>query len=189
MKTFITCLSLCLFALSGCTSLLSHVYTKPIEQDENARSWGGWLDDHSIETVVGINILKSAKGFKTSFIEVTSYKGNVLLTGRVNNPVLKKRATVVARKVNKVKQVYNELGCDLPRTFLARSNDSWLSLKIKTKMLMTISFPDSKVKLTTYKGAVYLMGTVTAKEARMAVDIVKSTGGVQRVVKIFEYVS
>jgi hypothetical protein len=43
------------------------------------------------------------------------------------------------------------------------------------------------VKVVTEAGVVYLMGVVTEREADDAVDIARTTSGVRKVVKIFEY--
>jgi osmotically-inducible protein OsmY len=44
-------------------------------------------------------------------------------------------------------------------------------------------------KVVTERGIVYLMGRVTQREADRATDIARSTGGVQKVVRLLEIIS
>ncbi|MBU2013069.1 MAG: BON domain-containing protein, partial [Gammaproteobacteria bacterium] len=71
---------------------------------------------------------------------------------------------------------------------LARSNDSWLTTKIKTQMLADNSVPGSRIKVITENGIVYLLGLVTRQEGNRATNLVQSVSGVQRIVKLFEYI-
>ena len=45
------------------------------------------------------------------------------------------------------------------------------------------------IKVVTERGQVYLMGRVTAREAKRATDIARGIGGVTKVVRIFEEIS
>jgi osmotically-inducible protein OsmY len=44
------------------------------------------------------------------------------------------------------------------------------------------------VKVVTEAGVVYLMGLVTPAEGDAAVEVARTTSGVSRVVKVFEYI-
>ena len=50
------------------------------------------------------------------------------------------------------------------------------------------SFSANQIKVVTEGSAVYLLGLVTRKEAQAAVEIARTTGGVQKVVRVFEYI-
>ena len=54
-------------------------------------------------------------------------------------------------------------------------------------MIDANKFPANHVKVVTENGVVYLLGIVTRKEADDAVEIARTTSGVQKVVKVFEY--
>ena len=43
------------------------------------------------------------------------------------------------------------------------------------------------VKVVTENGVVYLLGIVTEGEANAAVEVARTTGGVRKVVRIFDY--
>ena len=49
-------------------------------------------------------------------------------------------------------------------------------------------FAANKIKVVTEWGSVFLLGLVTQREADDAVDIARTTGGVQKVVRLFEII-
>jgi len=119
---------------------------------------------------------------------VTSFNGIVLLAGQTPRADLKQLAEQTASQVQKVKKVNNELQVTGPSSMLARSNDAWLTSKIKTEMLTDSTIPGSRIKVVTENGIVYLLGLLTQAEATRATNLVQGVGGVQKIVKLFEYI-
>jgi len=74
-----------------------------------------------------------------------------------------------------------------PTSLLARSNDSLLTTKIKAQMVADASVPGTRIKVVTENGIVYLLGLVSRQEAINATNLVQSVGGVQKIVKLFQY--
>ena len=180
---------LSLFATS-CASIISTFSDEGIEEDPTKRSMGAAIDDSSIETVIKVNLNAADDGLKKSNISVTSYNGVVLLVGQVPSQDLKNLATRISTSSNsRVKTVHNELEGAGVTTFLSRSNDAWISTKIKTKMLADPNVSGMRTKIVTENSVVYLMGLVTQNEANQIVDLVSDTRGVTKVVRAFEYVN
>jgi osmotically-inducible protein OsmY len=74
------------------------------------------------------------------------------------------------------------------RTNMAsRINDSWLTGRVKTALVVSGTVDPTRFKVVTERANVYLMGLVTSAEATEAVMIVRSVPGVVRVIKVFEY--
>jgi osmotically-inducible protein OsmY len=67
-----------------------------------------------------------------------------------------------------------------------RANDSFITSKVKARLLDARGVSPVHVKVATEAGTVYLMGVVTEQEAEQAVELARTTGGVRKVVKIFE---
>ncbi|MNN09215.1 Osmotically-inducible protein Y precursor [compost metagenome] len=84
--------------------------------------------------------------------------------------------------------MHNELQVMQPSSILARNNDAWLTTKIKTQMLTDNAVPSSRIKVITENGIVYLLGLVTQQEANSATAVVQGVSGVQKIVKLFEYI-
>ncbi|CAK17181.1 BON domain-containing protein [Pseudomonas entomophila] len=181
-------LTLCL-SLSGCSSVLTSTRNSPIEDDRGTRTIGSKIDDSLIETKVSVNIAKANPELdKGSHIVVSSYNGVVLLAGQTPRADLKSLAEQTASQVQRVKKVHNELQVIQPSSILARNNDAWLTTKIKTQMLADESVPSSRIKVITENGIVYLLGLVRQQEANAATNVVQGVSGVQKIVKLFEYI-
>jgi osmotically-inducible protein OsmY len=181
-------LTLCL-GISGCSSVINASREAPIDDDRGTRTFGSKIDDSLIETKVAVNVAKASPDLdNNSHIVVTSFNGVVLLAGQTPRAELKQLAEQTASQVQKVKKVNNELQVIAPSSMLARSNDAWLTSKIKTEMLTDSAIPGSRIKVVTENGIVYLLGLLTQAEANRATNLVQGVSGVQKIVKLFEYI-
>ena len=180
-----------LFFLNSCATVISATTGDDgIQEDRGRRSVGAVVDDNSIETTIKVNFNAADELLKNSHINVVSFNGTVLLVGQVPSQDTKNLATRVARTTStRVKEVYNELEVAGSTTFLSRSNDAWLSAKIKTLMLTDSDVSGRRTKVVTENGVVYLMGLLTQEEANTAVELVSNTRGVTKVVRAFEYIN
>lgn len=188
LRPHLLVLALCV-AASGCSSVLTATRDGPIDDNRGTRTIGSKIDDSLIETKAAVNIAKAHTDLETgSNIVVASYNGVVLLAGQTPRAELKELAEQAAGSVQRVKRVHNELQVIRPSSGLARSNDAWLTTKIKTQMLANQDVPGSRIKVITENGIVYLLGLVTRQEGNRATSVVQSVSGVQRIVKLFEYI-
>jgi osmotically-inducible protein OsmY len=181
-------LGLALPLLQSCSSIISATTSEPFEEDRGERSSGSFIDDEIIETKALVNIDKADPQLAQSHISVVSYNRVVLLAGQVANENLRQLAAEAVNKIGGLKRVHNEITVAGATSMVARSNDSWITSKIKTKMLADGDLESSRIKIVTENGVVYLMGLVTRNEGNQAADIASKTAGVQKVVRIFEYI-
>lgn len=185
LKTFSV---MVLAGLVGCTSIITATTDGPIENDELDRSFGRFIDDEQIETVVSVNIRHSSEALADANISVVSYNGVVLLVGQLSTEGERDRVTQIARDVKGVRQVHNQISISGAISTLVGANDAYLSAKVRSRFAISDSDYDfSNIKVVTENSVVYLMGIVTRSQADVAVDIARQTGGVQRIVKVFEY--
>ncbi|MBD8602289.1 BON domain-containing protein [Pseudomonas sp. CFBP 8771] len=176
-------------SVTGCSSVLTATRDNPINDDRGTRTLGSKIDDSLIETKVSVNIAKANIDLdKNSHVVVTSYNGVVLLAGQTPRADLKALAEQAASEVQRVKKVHNEIQVLAPSSLLARNNDAWLTTKIKTQMLADSAIPGSRIKVVTENGIVYLLGLLTQAEATRATNLVQGVSGVQKIVKLFEYI-
>lgn len=155
--------------------------------DPRVRTPGTMFNDQMIETSVKRRIWNSDPAFDSSHLIAVSYNGILLLTGQVDTADLKRRAEEIAASHDKVRKVHNELHVGGPISMVARANDGWLTAKVKTRLLASANVDTGKVKVVTDNGTVYLMGMLPRAEADAAVEAASSVYGVQRIVKVFEY--
>lgn len=154
-----------------------------------ARSFGNKIDDQFTAPEVA-RAIKDAHidlSTSTSRIVVTSYNGIVLVAGQTPRAELKELAGKAANSVQSAKKVHNELQVTTPTSGLVRSNDALLTASIKTRMLSYNDVPASKVKVVTENGVVYLLGIISRAEAQRATSVVQEVNGVQKIVRLFEY--
>ena len=151
------------------------------------RTSGIFVEDENIE-------LKAVKHMETTLgenahVNVTSYNRNVLLTGEVPNEVAKTSAEAFVKSIQNVRAITNEIAVAPKTSISSRSNDTYLTSKIKTKFVTENQFPANLVKIVTENSVVYLLGIVNKTEADAAAEIARNTDGVNKVVKVFEYMN
>ena len=145
------------------------------------------FSDQRIEFSAGSRIDDALKG--QGHINVTSYNYTVLLTGEVPTAQAKVDAEKAVTEVPNVKTVVNELQIAGASSAASRSNDAYITSKVKGNFLGNGKVRPTDVKIVTEAGVVYLLGLVTREEADAATEVARGTGGVQKVVRVFEYVT
>jgi osmotically-inducible protein OsmY len=174
--------------LSGCVPLVvagAAAGTALVATDR--RSVGAQADDESIELKVGNNI-GTGYGDRVH-VNVTSYNGIVLLTGEVPEQGLVATIGEIARTTAKVRRVHNELVVAAVSPVGSRTNDSYITSKVKSRFVEANKFSATHVKVVTDRQVVYLMGLVKRDEADAAAQIASTTSDVVRVVKLFEIIT
>lgn len=146
-----------------------------------------YLADEAIE-IRAMNRINDKFGGKVH-VNVTSYNMKVLLTGEAPDAGLKAEVENVVAGVPNVKAVINEIQAASISGYGGRSNDTYITSKVKARFIEANRFSVNHVKVVTEAGVVYLLGLVTRKEADDAAEIARTTGGVQKVVRIFDYIS
>ncbi|CAN5260297.1 BON domain-containing protein [soil metagenome] len=125
---------------------------------------------------------------RDSHVVISVTNNNVLLVGQVPNEEQKARAETLVKNIPGVKRVFNQLAIAPVTTGVIRSNDSWITTKVKTELIGTKGLESVRIKVVTENGVVYLMGITSREQAEMAVSVTRRIVGVQKVVKLFEYV-
>jgi len=174
-----------LFMLSGCAAV---AIGGAATSFKDRRTTGAQIEDQTIEVKVGLKLRADAEIDEQAHINVTSYNTVVLLTGETPTDTIRQRAVDLVKSVEKVTHIYNELTINAPSSMTSRSSDSLITSKLKTKLFTNEGVNGLAVKIITEKGVVYLMGLVSKAEAEAATDIARNTGGVQKVIKLFQYI-
>jgi len=150
------------------------------------RTSGTYVEDENIELKATKNIYDTLG--EASHVNITSFKGNVLITGEVPDDKTKTKAGNLVLAIENVKSITNELTIGPKTSIGSRTNDAYLTSKVKAQFVSENRFQANYVKVVTENSVVYLLGYVTHKEADDAVEIARNTGGVNKVVKVFEYI-
>jgi len=178
----------CALTLSGCIPLVIGGVAATASVATDRRSAGAQLDDELIEDKTAVQVLERFKG-NDVHLNVTSYNGNVLLTGEVPFESVKTDIGEIAGRMPKVRSVQNDLLVGAATGLGSRSNDTLITSKVKARFVESNQFQINHVKVVTERGIVYLLGIVRPAEGNAAAEIARTTSGVQRVVKVFEYIN
>jgi osmotically-inducible protein OsmY len=149
------------------------------------RTTGAQVDDEGIEIKI-LNQVNAQYGDRVH-VNVTSYNGVVLLTGEVPDQGVWASIGGIAKGTEKVRLVQNEIVAAPNSDLSARTNDSYITSKVKARFVEANKFPPNAVKVVTERRVVFLMGIVSRAEGTAAGETAASTEGVARVVKVFEY--
>ena len=153
---------------------------------EDRRPTAVMTEDEGIELRVGNRV---SEKYSSAHINATSYNRHVLLTGEAPTAEAKADIEKVAREVPGVRGIVNELTVAPATTLSSRANDSYITSKVKARFVDNGVFNPIHVKVVTEDGVVYLLGIVKKQEADRATEIARTTSGVRRVVRVFEYQS
>ena len=148
------------------------------------RTTGAQVDDESIELKISGEADKRWGG--GVHLNATSYNGIVLLTGEAPSATVQDEITAFVKGIGCVRIVQNEMTIGEAADMKSRTNDTYLTGIVKSRLAESSAALAKHVKVVTERAVVYLMGIVTGDEARAAAQIAASTSGVARVVKVFE---
>ncbi len=171
--------------LAGCFPIVAGGVAVGGAMAADRRTSGTYIEDQRIEIKGEKDIIEQIGD--NIHANVTSYNRNVLLTGEAIDEASKAKAEAIVKNIENVRSVTNELTIDTKSQLTERNNDTFITSKVKARMIKENRFPVNYVKVVTEAATVYLMGLVTHKEADDAVEIARGTDGVQKVVKVFEY--
>jgi len=171
--------------LQGCMPVAMVGAGAAVVAFEDRRTTGAQVDDETIELRAG-NRVDDRFGNRVH-VNVTSYNRYVLLTGEVPDEAARSEIEKISRSVTNVLGVTNDLQVAGVSSATSRSNDTFITTSVKTRMLNSDKFNGIHVKVVTEASVVYLLGVVTEQEAADAVELARTTSGVRKVVKMFEY--
>ena len=174
-------------SLTGCVGMVVGATAAGAVAGLDRRTLGAQTDDKTIAVKADLRIPNIAG--TTGHVNVTSYNRKVLLTGEVKNEEIKAAVEREVRSLDGVLGVFNELVVADPSTYSERANDTLITTKVKTKFIEIGEISTTSFKVVTERGAVFLMGRVTAREGQLAAEAARTISGVTKVVKVFEYIS
>ena len=184
---------LALFALCGMTAISLHgclemaVGTAVVGTiaATDRRTFGAQTEDKAI-ALKGENRVSN---MGAGHVNINSFNRKVLLTGEVPDEAMKSAVEREIAAIAGVQSIVNDLVIAPPTSFSSRSNDTLLTGKVKASLIDAQDISANSFKVVTERAVVYLMGRVTEREGARASEIARGVAGVQKVVKVFEYIT
>lgn len=186
LRTFlIPLLALLAASLQGCVEMAAVGAGAAVLGYEDRRTTGTMVEDEGIE-LRATNRISERFGDRVH-VNITSFNRSVLVTGEVPNATTRSEIEQIVQSVPSVRSITNELQVVGGTSLSSRASDSTITGKVKARFVDSGKFSALHVKVVTEAAVVYLLGIVTETEANEAVEIARTTGGVKKVVKVFEY--
>jgi hypothetical protein len=174
-------------SLSGCFPLAAGGAIMSGLVAADRRSAGAQLEDQNIE-------LKAANQMRVNIgerahINVNSYNRQALITGEVPTAQDKALAEKIVKGVDNVSTVLNELEVLGNTTLTERSNDLITAGRVKAAIFDAKDLSSNAFKIVIERGVVYIMGRVTAREAKRVTEVVTTTPSVKKVVRVLDVIT
>ena len=151
------------------------------------RTTGTQIEDEGIE-LRAANRIRETLGDRVH-VNVTSYNRQALLTGEVPNAQDRQTVEQIVSQVENTRSVVNDLAVAPNTTLGQRSNDTFITGKVRASLVDAQDISANSFKVVTERNVVYLMGRVSQREANRATEIARGVSGVSKVVRVFEIVS
>lgn len=176
------------YLVSGCTAAVVGGAVAGTAVAMDKRTTGNYVEDQNIKTKFSHLYYQDEALSKQTHVNVTSYNRQILITGEAPTEQLKQQLSMIAKQIKNVRNYYNEVTIGSPSSYSTRSNDTYITSKIKATVLSNIKELDgAQVKVVTENSSVFLMGLVSRKQGEQITEIARKTRGVKRVIKLFEY--
>ncbi|KPH65089.1 hypothetical protein AMS58_07320 [Pseudoalteromonas porphyrae] len=173
--------------LQGCAVAVVAGTAGAVTAANDRRTLGSQIDDNNIEIKANLSINEIPRLADHANISAVSVNGIVLLIGQVANQEMKNEAHRAIETVIGIRKIHNQIRIGSNISISTKTHDSWLTSKVKTKLLTTDNISSNNIKVITENGEVFLMGLVSNSEANTAVSVARNVSGVERVIKVFEY--
>jgi osmotically-inducible protein OsmY len=170
--------------LTGCAAVVVGGAGGAALVGADRRTVGTVTEDQGIEIKAASRI---ADKYPDAHINITSYNRMVLLTGETATNASRAEIEKITRAIENVRGIYNEIAVVGNSSISARTNDAYLTGKVKARFVDSQKFNAVHVKVVTESNTVYLLGMVSRKEADDATEVARTTSGVQKVVRLFEF--
>lgn len=173
--------------LQGCIAAAVVTVAGGATVANDKRSIGNQIDDQVIELDAYTKFKEHPGLGESANLQIVSVNGSVLIVGQSPNTYLRDLAIKTLNEVDGVVQIHNQIRIGNITSVTTRTNDYWLTSKVKTALFANENIKSSNIKVVTENAEVFLMGLVTQTQANLAVETARNIGGVSRVLKAFEY--
>jgi osmotically-inducible protein OsmY len=173
--------------LQGCAGAVMVGAVSGAKMANDERSMSTQISDTNTDFVIASALSKHDDLNNQTNIAAIVMNNNVLMIGQAPNSMLRDKAIKVVQELQIGGKIHNQIRIGTPTSFTTRSNDTWVTTKVKGRMLNEKSLDITRVKVITENGEVFLLGLIDRKQADLAVEIARNTAGVRKVIKVFEY--
>ena len=177
------------FILTSCSPIVqgAAAVTTVATMSNDRRSAGEILDDKTLDMNLS-NIVRKDTILEDMHINFMVYNKAVLMAGEAPSTEAREYLEKQIKKnAPKMKQLINEVEVMPNSSYLSRAKDGIITVQIETLFLNQEVFHPTHVRVMTERRTVYLMGSVTKREAEHATNLTTKAKNVDKIVKLFNY--
>ena len=177
------------FIFSSCSPILqgAAAVTTVATMSNDRRSAGEIIDDKTLNFNLS-NIVRKDAILEDMHINFMVYNKAVLMLGEA--PSIEARDYLekqIIQKIPKIRKFINEVSVMPNSSYLSRAKDGIITVQVDALFLDQEVFHPTHVLVITERRTVYLMGSVTKREAEHATNLATKAKNVDKVVKLFNY--
>ena len=174
--------------LQGCitAAIIGAGATATAKVATDPRTAGTQVDDTTLNSRMGMKLKNNGPQFIGARIVSSTYGGDIILTGQANSEQIEK-AESLAYEIEGVKKVYNQIRVSQPVGSGTITNDSWITTKVKSQLILNAKTKARNIKVVTENSEVFLIGIVTSEEGKAAAQLASQVYGVKKVITLFTY--
>ena len=174
--------------LQGCitAAIIGAGATATAKVATDPRTAGTQVDDTTLNSRMGMKLKNNGPQFIGARIVSSTYGGDIILTGQANSEQIEK-AESLAYEIEGVKKVYNQIRVSQPVGSGTITNDSWITTKVKSQLILNAKTKARNIKVVTENSEVFLIGIVTSEEGKAAAQLASQVDGVKKVITLFTY--
>ena len=177
------------FIFSSCSPILqgAAAVTTVATMSNDRRSAGEIIDDKTLNFNLS-NIVRKDAILEDMHINFMVYNKAVLMLGEA--PSIEARDYLekqIKQKIPKIRKFINEVSVMPNSSYLSRAKDGIITVQVEALFLDQEIFHPTHVRVITERRTVYLMGSVTKREAEHATNLATKAKNVDKVVKLFNY--
>ncbi|MCZ6523751.1 MAG: BON domain-containing protein [Alphaproteobacteria bacterium] len=168
--------------LSGCAGVVAGAGAQGLVAAAQERKLLDAVDDKTIQLRINARFLNhDANLFRR--VETEIVEGRVLLTGNVPRPEDRVEAARLTWQVAGVREVLNEIAVNDRSGILNYFKDSWITTRLRAKMITDAEIVDINYSVETVNGIVYLIGIAQDEaELKRLTGHARTLTGVRRVI-------
>ena len=177
------------FIFSSCSPILqgAAAVTTVATMSNDRRSAGEIIDDKTLNFNLS-NIVRKDAILEDMHINFMVYNKAVLMLGEA--PSIEARDYLekqIKQKIPKISKFINEVSVMPNSSYLSRAKDGIITVQVDALFLDQEVFHPTHVRVITERKTVYLMRSVTKREAEHATNLATKAKNVDKVVKLFNY--
>ena len=179
VQIIIISIMVCTSCVSSMMSVSQVVYDRhEIQQD---------VIDHQLQVKANHALFDHYPHLKRENISITAYNKDLIVIGQVQYKSDKLLVDKTLNKLPDIRRLFNELTIGKKVSFVQSIKDSWITSKIRARMVTANDIKPSDFKIITENSVVYILGDVKKEQAKIVVSFAQQTSGVTKVVRVLKY--